>query len=267
MLMKNLLVPIGSSGNGPNTLQYAIDLAEKFGAKIYVAQVYESTRISGSLKNLDAILEEDSTNELNDILSKVDRKGVEIASASIKGKVIDSIEALAEYINADLIVSSAKPLSKDETLYLGKVPGSLVKDTSIPVLVVPSQYRYKDFTKVLMALKVCKVQSESSLNPLKSILNRYATSKLDLIQIITPDCSDNDKEVSQDLKAMASTFKTSENATVFQGVLEHLHVTEPDLLCVIRRKRGFFTRLWQEDAVKKKDFESRIPLLVLKDVS
>ena len=66
---------------------------------------------------------------------------------------------------------------------------------------------------------------------------------------------------------MASTFKTSENATVFQGVLEHLHVTEPDLLCVMRRKRGFFNRLWQEDVVKKADFESRLPLLILKGIS
>ena len=70
--MKNLLVPIGSSGNGPNTLQYAIDLAQKLNAKVYVAQVYESTRVSGSLKNLDAVLEEDSTNELLNILTQID---------------------------------------------------------------------------------------------------------------------------------------------------------------------------------------------------
>ena len=111
------------------------------------------------------------------------------------------------------------------------------------------------------------MQSRKDLEPLMSILNKYSKSKLDLIQIITPDCSDSEKEVSEDLKTIASTFKTSENATVFQGVLEHLHTTEPDLLCVIRRKRGFFTKLWQEDAVKKRDFESRIPLLVLKGVS
>ena len=265
--MKNLLVPIGSGGNGPNTLQYAIDLAAKLGSKIFVAQVYESTRISGSLKNLDAILEEDRTNELNEIIQQVNNKGVEIATALIKGNVIDSIEALAQHVKADLIISSAKPISKDETLYLGKVTGRLVKDTNIPVLIVPSQYRYKDFTKILMALKVCKIQSDSSLVPLENILKTYTDSELNLIQVITPDCSDNDKDISPDLRAMATTFKTSENATVFQGVLEHLHVTEPDLLCVIRRKRGFFTRLWQEDVVKKADFESRIPLLVLKGIS
>ncbi len=265
--MKNILVPIGLSGNGPNTLQYAIDLAQKLGAKVYVAQVYESTRVAGSLKNLDAVLEEDSTNELLSIVAQIDRKEVEVASVSIKGNVIDSIEALAEYIQADLIVSSAKPISKDETLYLGKIAGRLVKDTNIPVLIVPSQYRYKEFTKVLMALKVCNIKSEVALNPLKSILDTYKNAALNLIHVITPDCSEDDTEMSAQLKEMASTFKTSENATVFQGVLEHLHVTEPDLLCVMRRKRGFFNRLWQEDVVKKADFESRLPLLILKGIS
>ena len=194
--MKNILVPIGLSGNGPNTLQYAIDLAQKLGAKVYVAQVYESTRVAGSLKNLDAVLEEDSTNELLGIVAQIDRKEVEVASVSIKGNVIDSIEALAEYIQADLIVSSAKPISKDETLYLGKIAGRLVKDTNIPVLIVPSQYRYKDFTKVLMALKVCNIQSEAALNPLKSILDTYKNAALNLIHVITPDCSEGDTEMS-----------------------------------------------------------------------
>ena len=265
--MKNLLVPIGSSGNAVNTLQYAIDLAMNFNSKVYAVQVYDGTRVAGSLKNINAILEEDSTNDLKEILAQVNTKGVDLTTASIKGKVIDSIEALAQHIEADLIISSAKPLSRDETLFLGKVPGSLLKDTKFPVLIVPSQYRYKDFSKILMALKVCKIKAKSSLDPLNSILDKYTEAKLDLIQIITPDHGKDDKDIDPDLKALTASFKVSENATVFQGVLEHLHVTEPDLLCVMRRKRGFFTRLWQKDVVKKRDFESRIPLLVLKGVS
>jgi len=36
------------------------------------------------------------------------------------------------------------------------------------------------------------------------------------------------------------------------------------MVCVIRRKRGFFARLWEQNHIKKEDFESRIPLLILK---
>lgn len=264
--MTNLLVPIGSGGNAENTLRYAIDFAKELGAKIYVTQIYESTRISGSLKNIDAVLEEDSKKEIQNLLNKVDTKGVEVVIASIKGRLVNSLEALAKHLEIDLIVSSAKSISTDESLYLGKASGKIVKDTKVSVLVVPAQYRYKSILKILMAVKSGKIKSATTLNTLKDILSRFS-SKLDLLQVITPHSIPEEAEVDQELKELSSSFKTSENATVFQGVLEHLHDSEPDMLCVIRRQRGFFTRLWKKDAIKKRDFESRIPLLVLKGVS
>ena len=264
--MKNLLVPLGSGGNAPNTLQYAIDFATYFGAKVFITQVYESTRVAGSLKNIDAILQDETNAQLEKIMNEVDRKDVEVNRASIKGDIFSTIEALSKHLDIDLIVSSAKSISTDETLYLGKIAGSLVKDINVPVLIVPSQYRFKPVSKILMAIKSGKIKPGTVLDPFKKVIDKFK-AKVDLIQIITPKASDDDKEVSDDLRKLATTFKTTENATIFQGVLEHLHVTEPDMLCVMRRKRGFFTKLWEKDAVKKSHFESRIPLLVLKGIA
>ena len=263
--MKNFLVPIGSSGNAVNTLQYAIDFAKVVGAKIYVTQVYESTKVAGTLKNIDAFLEEENKKHLQEVLDAVDTKNVVVALASVKGDVVESIEDMAKHLEIDLIVSSARSVSLDETLYLGKIPGKLVKDIELPVLIVPAQYRFKPVSKILMAIRSGKIKPGSVLEPLQKILNVF-NAKIDLIQIITPKSKDKDKEVSTDLKELASSFKTTENATIFQGVLEHLHETEPDMLCVMRRKRGFFSKLWEKDTVKKSHFESRVPLLVLKGI-
>ncbi len=263
--MKNLLVPIGSSGNAVNTLQYAIDFAHTMNAKIFVTQVYESTKVAGNLKNIDAFLEEETTKELQEVLNKVDAKNVQISSVTMKGKVLESIEAMSKNLEIDLIVSSAKSVSVDETVYLGRVAGSLVKDIDVPVLIVPAQYRFKPVSKILMAIKSGKIKPGNVLEPLKKLVHTFSAT-ISLIQIITPKASDDEKEVNEDLKALATHFKTTENATIFQGVLEHLHVTEPDMLCVMRRKRGFFAKLWEKDTVKKSYFESRIPLLVLKGI-
>lgn len=264
--MKNLLVPIGSSGNAVNTLQYAVDFAKAVDAKIFVTQIYESTRVSGSLKNIDAVLQEDAKNHMQNVMNQVDFDGIEVATTSVGGDVLDSIKALSKYLQIDLIISSAKSISTDETLYLGKVAGSLVKDIDTPVLIVPAQYRFKAISKILMAIKSGKIKPGTLLDPFKKIVNSF-NAKVDLIQIITPKAKDDENEVSSDLRNLATTFKTTENATIFQGVLEHLHITEPDMLCVMRRKRGFFAKLWEKDTVKKSDFESRIPLLVLKGIA
>lgn len=264
--MKNLLVPLGSGGNAANTLQYAIDFAKHVGAEVYLTQVYESTRVAGSLKNIDAILQEEANQQLENIMKQVDSEGVTVKKASIKGDILNTIDALSKHLEIDLIVSSAKSLSTDETLYLGNIAGSLVKDIDVPVLIVPSQYRFKPVSKILMAIKSGRIKPGTVLDPFKKILEQFG-AKVDLIQIITPKATDEDKEVSEDLLKLATTFKTTENATIFQGVLEHLHITEPDMLCVMRRKRGFFAKLWEKNAVKKSHFESRIPLLVLKGIA
>lgn len=261
--MKNILVPIGSSGNAVNTLQYAIDFAEGTDAVLYVIKVFGVTKVAGAIKRVDAILEEDSKHEMEAVLAEVKTKGVKIISKTIKGSIADSIERIAKQIDVDLVISSTKSMSVDEKVFIGKIAGSLIKQTDLPILFIPRNYKFKVIDKILLATKVCQVSSPNVLEPLEFFMNRFK-STLDLIHIKTPKSSDTDSILSEQLKALQSSFKTSENGTVFQGVLEHLHSYNPDMLCVIRRNRGFFARLWEQDRVYKKDFESRIPLLVLK---
>ena len=261
--MKNILVPIGSFKSAVNTLQYAIDFVEGTDAEIYVIKVFGITKVAGSLKKMDLILEEDTNKELDEVLNNVDAKGVKIISKPIKGNIIDSIERVAKQLEVDLIISSARNIATDETVFLGPVSGGLIKHTNIPVLIVPKGYKYKKITKIVMAIKSGVLSSDTVLEPLKDVMKRYK-SKLDLIRVITADISPEDSNLNEELKSMISNYKTTENATIFQGVLEHLHEFEPDMLCVIRRTRGFFSRLFEKDVIYKKDFESRIPLLVLK---
>ncbi|MFT4699197.1 MAG: hypothetical protein ACI9SJ_002360, partial [Flavobacteriaceae bacterium] len=54
-----------------------------------------------------------------------------------------------------------------------------------------------------------------------------------------------------------------ENATIFQGILEHFQSQNPDLLCVIRRKRGFFQKFKEKNVIYKHEFHTSKPLLVL----
>ncbi len=264
--MKNILVPIGSNTNAINTLQYAIDFVEGTSAKIYIINVYGVAKAASSMKNIDAVLEKDSTKELKKVLSSVDKKGVEIISKAIKGNITDSIVRVAKQLDVALIISSAKSNSTDQTVFLGKITGSLIKQTNLPVFVVPKEYKFKPIAKVLMAIKSGKISTKDVLIPLEKIINKFNASLL-LLRVITPKSTIDDSDLNSDLDILATNFTTSENGTIFQGVLEHLHDADPDLLCVIRRKRGFFKRLWEKDRVYKKSFQSKVPLLVLKGIS
>ena len=265
--MKNLLVPIGSNENARNTLQYAIKFAREFDSRIYLVHVYSSSKISGAFINVDNIIERDSREILKEHMESVDSEGVEIISSTLKGhSESDTIKQLVKLLEIDLIIASTKNDGSDESIFIGKITGNIIKDTEVPVLIIPEEAKFMPVKKILMTLKSGSIKSLRTLDVLFSIQKHFG-STINLLQVKTPKLDSKDLELNQTLESLVSNQIQTRNATVFQGVLEHLHDENPDMLCVIRRKRGFFKKLWQDDRVKKIDFDSNIPLLVLKGLS
>ncbi len=261
--MKSILVPLGSSNRAINTLQYAIDFAVVSKGKVYVVQTFEVPKVAGTLKNINKVLTDKVKLELAQIMEKVDTKGVEVIKCSIKGDLVSTIPILEKELNIDLVIASAKPVSIDSTLYLGAITGSIVKRTEIPMIIIPKDYKFKPYKKVMLGVRSGVLKHNDILNPLTYIVDLFKTS-VSLVHIVTPKNFPEDNVLHDDFKAIANETIYTENATVFQGVLEHINRISPDLLCVIRNKRGFLTHLLETNSINKIDFESRIPLLVLK---
>lgn len=261
--MKNILVPVGSSKNAVSHLQYAVDFAKAFGAKIYVVQVYNVYTKAGTMIKIDHILERESLEFLNSHIAKVDTKGVEVVVKTFKGKLVDTLELVCQSLDIDLIMIEPRTNSVKEEVYLGKTSGKIIKQTNIPALIVPEGLKYRPIVYILMALKSAVIKREDALNPLVSIKDQFK-SIVNLLLVKTPFYSEGDFDINPELAKLITNTTTSENATTFQGVLEHYKDNDPDLLCVVRRKRGFFTKLWENNTILKKDFySSTLPVLVL----
>ena len=261
--MKNILVPIGNKENGVNNLKYAINFAAITGARVYVINLYKEFSKVAGLTKVNQLLIEESEDLLQQVLTQVDTKGVEVITKPIKGDPFEGIKRLSEKLNIDLVILSPQSIDIKEEVYLGKVASKLVKQTNIPLLIVPKGYLFRKFETILLALKNGHLEKEGLFNMLKTFVQVFS-AKLKILQVVTPDLSENEVEIDADLKKLATSFKVTKNATLFQGVLEHFQSHNPDLLCVIRRKRGFFKKLWDRNVILKKDFHTSIPLLILK---
>ena len=260
--MKNILVPIGSSENSLNTLQYAIDFACEIDANVFVLRAYNAQSKAGTIINVDRILERESNLYMRSIINSANRKGKDIQLITAKGNVLDSIESVEKEIGVDLIVMGPKSNSIKEEVFLGSTTGSVVKKSNIPILIVPESYVFKPFNSVLTAFKTGIVNKKNALNPLKFIKDRF-NPVINLLLVKTPSYTDKDLVLNPALESLKSSLTITENATTFQGVLEHFQSHQPDMLCVFRRKRGFFTKLWEKNTILKKEFHCNIPLLVL----
>ena len=263
--MKNILVPVGSSKNALSNLQYAVDFAEAFGARLYIVQVYNVYTKAGTMIKVDYILERESRAFLNDLVSKIDTKNVEVIVKVLKGKLIDTLELISKVGDIDLIIVEPRTNSIKDEVFLGKTSGKIIKQTQIPALIVPEGYVFKPFNNVLLAVKSAIIKKENVLEPLKKVKANFK-AVVNLLLVKTPYYNEGDFELNNELKSITDNVTETENATTFQGVLEHYQSHNPDLLCVVRRKRGFFTKKWEKNVILKKDFSSNIPVLVLSEL-
>jgi nucleotide-binding universal stress UspA family protein len=261
--MKNILVPVGSSENAKSHLQYAVDFARVFGAKLFIVQVYNVYTKAGTMIKVDHIIERESRAFLNSHVAQVDTKGVEIVTRTVKGELIETIELICKNSNIDLILLEPRTNSIKEEVYLGKTSGKIIKQTSIPALIVPEGYTFRPIIYILLAIKSAIIKKEDALIPLKSIKNQFK-SIVNLLLVKTPYHNKGDFDINEELTGIVTNTTISDSATTFQAVLEHYKDNDPDLLCVVRRKRGFFTKLWEKNVILKKDFHSStLPVLVL----
>lgn len=261
--MKNILVPIGSSDNAVSNLQYAIDLAQEVDAYVFCISAFQEFGKAGGLSKVNKIIKEDSKSRLDEVLGQVNKKDVTVIAHPIKGEIVDIINRFHKHVSVDLMVLSPRSNSIREEVYLGKTSGKIMKNTNIPILIVPEGAVFQKPKTILMAFKNGTFSHKKMLDPVRKFVKNFGT-EINLLHVETPESTEQMKEVSESLMNMSNSYKKSENATTFQAVLEHFQSHNPDMLCVVRRKRGFFKKLWEKNVVLKKEFHTSKPLLVLR---
>lgn len=260
--MNNILVPIGTSPYSSQTLQYAIDFASNFGAKIYVMDVFSVTSAVGSLANVEEKVAKSSKEHLKEVIEKVDTKNIDIKIATYNGDIVDGLKNIDKELGIDLMIISPKSNDIQEELYLGNTSGKMIKQTDIPALIVPKGAQFKPIKKILTAFGSGILKRNSILNPLITIKNKFK-SEISLLLVKRPGYSEDDLKVNTALMDLSKQLTITENATTYLGVMEHFQNEHPDVLCVFRRKRGFFKKLWEKNTILKSEFYVPIPVLVL----
>ena len=260
--MKNILVPIGSSPNSHETLQYAVDFAAEFSAQVYAMEVFSASAGAGSLANISEKVKQSSIQHLKDVINMVETKDVEVKIATYKGDIVDGIIDIDRELGIDLVMIATRCNEAHEDLYLGNTTGRIVKQTDIPTLIVPRGSGYTPFKNIMTAIRSGILEKEELIAPLRAIKDKYG-AHVNLLLVKTPGHTEEDLQIDPALESIISGLVMTEHANTYLGVLEQFQSHQPDLLCVFRRKRGFFKALWEKNTIPRSEFSSKVPLLVL----
>ncbi|NND32256.1 MAG: universal stress protein [Saprospiraceae bacterium] len=262
--MRKIVVPIDFSGNSMNALNQALKIAKILGAKIYVAHAYFARKRADTLKNVNKLLREEAEVELDLVLKKLDiPKGVSVKTKALKGEPVYAIEKYCRKIEADLIIVGTQGEMNDPEVFLGPVSGGLVKETGIPMLIIPNKYVFKKFETILFALKSMIVKHDEQLVPLKLFTKKFA-AKLSILQVKAPDNKPEELKISDRIKKLKTPVNHIEGENLYHGLTAYL-VDHPeiDLVCVMRRRRKFLELLFTRSLTKRDTFQSSVPMLIL----
>ncbi len=262
--MKKILVATDFSSTSIYSLKLAIEYAKVLKAQIFLVHAIERRSKAGSKMAYKQRLLEDVEDRLRQLLiNKIGERadGVKITCRGVIGDM-SAIHRAAQVNEVDLICMGTVGKTKKDGVSLGANSGMMLKWTSIPLLVVPRKAEVKIPETVLFNFRTLGKKGNQLLRPLKALLKVFKSHLL-VNHVIVNDEDILTDEVEELIKGIKFEYSQSHEDTLFKGMKAFLKKTDVDLICMIRRNRGVFERLFTKNKFKKSMIEFNKPTLLL----
>ncbi|NJK82890.1 MAG: universal stress protein [Saprospiraceae bacterium] len=180
----------------------------------------------------------------------------------VQGEPIACIVDRANKMNYDLVVMGTKGATGLKEIFLGSVTSTILKKVNIPILAVPAKFQFEQIKTIVLAVDQQGLQQEATIRPLIDLAKAvYAT--INIYHLVEEDeTSDLDIAPAIDLllQEVPHTFHTEvKSMSVNEAINAFVKTQQADLLCMIRRKKTFWDRLFFESSTKKEVFDSPVP--------
>ena len=155
--MKTILVPTDFSAYSDVAVDYAVELAMRLDATVYLLHIVHIPVIgTGEMGNVHAsaltqVAHRDAQISLEALATKL-RDRVEVAAVRIEtGDAREVIDRVAEQIDADLIVMGTHGRRGFSRWFLGSVAESVVRTAPCPVLTIHRDYRPRSSSRTAVS--------------------------------------------------------------------------------------------------------------------
>ncbi|MFA9479760.1 universal stress protein [Phycisphaerales bacterium AB-hyl4] len=150
-MFRSLMVPLDGSAFGEHALPWAMSIARRAGAPLELVHVYEPWEsVRGEvpeLTEINARARERAQAYLNDVVQRVTAiSSLPVESTLLDGHVVDRVLERAKTSQTDLIVLTTHGRGPLSRLWLGSTAVELIRQATMPVLVIRPQEHAPDLT-------------------------------------------------------------------------------------------------------------------------
>ena len=196
-------VLLDGSSYAEHALPLAVGIARRDGATLHVVRVYvpiadiDLYKQGDLFANLDRELMEHAGNNLDAVVASIaETTGLLATAVQLKGPVVDMIARHASTSGADVLIMTPQGRGPLSRFWFGSVADSLVRQTSIPILVIRPQENAPDIAQppsvrhLLIPLDGSAL-AEQALEPALTLGNAD-NSEFTLLRVVPRSLSDHD---------------------------------------------------------------------------
>lgn len=277
--MKNVLIPYNFSEAAINALNYTKQLFKDVEVTICLLDVYISqpSELLSDQENEKWFNEMDNEieDELKYLIEVLRRENTSfnyeyvVESNSLTKAVTKTIEEKS----IDIVIAGTKGAKSLAETFIGTNTMKMINVVNrCPILVVPMNYKYKPLHQIVFSTNYKRLFTAKELQ----FLINLTTIKRCILEVVSLSeenfLSENQQRNKVKLRELLQDVNVTYKKIDWEGsetltVEKHIKENDSELLVLINHKYNFFNRLLEENVIKKSAFHSKIPMLILPEIS
>jgi nucleotide-binding universal stress UspA family protein len=269
--MNTIIVPTDFSDNAANALEYALIIARKTSARIYLLHSFHlPPSNTTTVKKIDHILKQDAEDAMATLLAQVRsnpaNQPVDIHTIIKKGSLLGHVTEAVNSHQADLIVMGTQGASGLEEIFIGSNAADVIANATCPVLTIPREAKTYQIRNILYATDL---SNDLPFVTRLVALARLFDAHIHIAHVVTNPNEANDQHQLAKLADAARqqtgypelSTHTLQNRSLEDGLEQIIHQTNTDMLCMVTRKRNLFGRIFDRSVTKQMVYHTHVPLL------
>lgn len=272
--MKKIIVPVDFSDTAANAAIFAGNLAEFYGADLWLYHSYEMiipiTEYGYSYIS-PTEMEHAAEFELEEFKKRVQSSLRRIINIHVKAEnatLTDGLSGLCNELKPDLIVMGLSGKNALTRLVVGSNTIRVIQNLTYPVLVIPPKGDFIPVRKIGFACDYNKVIETTPVSLLKKIVKDFH-AELFVLNIeytksgATPEKIEESMYISELLRELKPSYQTIISNDVTNGINWFAEKEKIDWMVVIPKKHNLVEKMFSRSHTKELLYHTHVPVLCM----
>lgn len=271
--MKRVILTTDFSDNALTAIEYGVQMFGSENVTYTLLNTYKEPGTStAAMVSIADYLYKESVSLLAKLKEELEEKypGYTFETLAKHGSLYPVVNGLAKNDLADYVVVGTRGASQVQNFFLGSNTMDVLKNVTIPTIIVPKDYKFKNISSVALAVDFKPLKNQEILSPVVQLAGEQnANISAFHIQENGDDEMSNDspevKELFATCGSVPHTFENIKNDNVAAGIGSYMNDSNADLLAIVARKHNFLERLFQKSITKEVSLLASFPMVIVRE--